>query len=399
MLKHKAYQLLYSDEPLVQSDIKVIRGIRELDDELENWRITIPKFLRPALSISDPRTPMPDPKLQQGMQHIILHLEYHHLMLQAAVDWLDAGAFCLEAILIIKPSQGDIPIIFNLNETQAGSWGGSYWITSYVTTTENEQYFLVSHVLTTPSVRLFRASRLNLGNLEYAQFVEVGNLTSDQDSLDLKIGHHGFQALSDDNLSKTRAFSKHKDVNFDLTYEATTQALPNASSGRFQFGPGTSWEWALPSCKTDGHLVKANGAKATIDPQEIFHLLHVPSTSYKLSIWTIDDEKTGQFNRFATVRGDGEELQVLPVTFKPDYTRTFQSHASSKIVYPLDWDLVVAGFGSFRISSVKADQEMVGTSSLETAYEGFVTYTSRVGGKKFDGFGIVEIFSKQSYFE
>ncbi|RKK68954.1 Kievitone hydratase [Fusarium oxysporum] len=314
--------------------------------------------------------------------------------------------------------KGDIPILFNLNETQAGSWGGSYWITSYVTTTENEQYFLVSHVLTTPSVSLFRASRLNLDNLEYAQFVEVGNLTSDRDSLDLKIGHHGFQALSDDNLSKTRAFSKHKDVNFDLTYEATTQALPNAGSGRFQFGPGTTWEWALPSCKTDGHLVKANGAKATIDPKKSFtwydrqggdnpqtpgnwtwFQLHVPSTSYKLSIWTIDDEKTGQFNRFATIRGDGEELQVLPVTFKPDYTRTFQSHASSKIVYPLDWDLVVAGFGSFRISSVKADQEMVGTSSLETAYEGFVTYTGRVGGKKFDGFGIVEIFSKQSYFE
>ncbi|KAK2685408.1 hypothetical protein QWA68_015786 [Fusarium oxysporum] len=113
MLKHKAYQLLYSNEPLVQSDIEVIRAIRELDHELENWRITIPKFLRPALSISVSITPMPDLKLQQGMQHIILHLEYHHLMaalnssvalcleasrstliyLQAAVDWLEADAF------------------------------------------------------------------------------------------------------------------------------------------------------------------------------------------------------------------------------------------------------------------------------------------------------------------
>jgi len=80
MLKHKAYQLLYSNEPLVQSDIEVIRAIRELDHELENWRITIPKFLRPALSISVSITPMPDLKLQQGMQHIILHLGYHHLV-------------------------------------------------------------------------------------------------------------------------------------------------------------------------------------------------------------------------------------------------------------------------------------------------------------------------------
>lgn len=81
-LKHKTYQLLYSAQALAKSDTEVIRAMLELDDELENWRLSIPKNFRPALSISNPKHPVPDLKLQQQMQHIALHLEYHYLMVK-----------------------------------------------------------------------------------------------------------------------------------------------------------------------------------------------------------------------------------------------------------------------------------------------------------------------------
>jgi hypothetical protein len=91
MLKHKTYQLLYSAHALTKSDAEVIRAILELDDELENWRLSIPKLLRPALSISDPKNPVLDLKMEQQMQHVVLHLEYHHLM----VTIHQAGARCI----------------------------------------------------------------------------------------------------------------------------------------------------------------------------------------------------------------------------------------------------------------------------------------------------------------
>ncbi|KAM5520378.1 C6 transcription factor [Fusarium oxysporum f. sp. phaseoli] len=88
MLKHKPYQLRYSNEPLVQSDIEVIRAIRELDDELENWRLTIPKFLRPAsiLFFILSTTISCAPLCLEASRSTLIHL-------QAAVDWLEADAF------------------------------------------------------------------------------------------------------------------------------------------------------------------------------------------------------------------------------------------------------------------------------------------------------------------
>lgn len=81
-LKHRTYQLLYSAQALSKSNAEVIRAMLELDDELESWRLSIPEVFRPALSISDPKYPVPDLKIQQQMQRNVLHLEYHHLMVK-----------------------------------------------------------------------------------------------------------------------------------------------------------------------------------------------------------------------------------------------------------------------------------------------------------------------------
>lgn len=80
MLKSKTYELLYSAQALTKSDLEIIRAILELDDELESWRLSIPDVVRPALSVSDPKQPVADLQIQHRMQQIILHLEYHHLV-------------------------------------------------------------------------------------------------------------------------------------------------------------------------------------------------------------------------------------------------------------------------------------------------------------------------------
>ncbi|SPJ78821.1 uncharacterized protein FTOL_07212 [Fusarium torulosum] len=91
MLKHKTYELLYSAQALAKSDSEVICAILELDDELESWRLSIPKVVRPALSVSDPKQPLSDLPIQHRMQNIALHLEYHHLV----VTIHRAGARCI----------------------------------------------------------------------------------------------------------------------------------------------------------------------------------------------------------------------------------------------------------------------------------------------------------------
>ncbi|KAG5654927.1 hypothetical protein KAF25_010972 [Fusarium avenaceum] len=91
MLKHKTYELLYSAQALTKSDSEVIRAILELDDELESWRLSIPKVVRPALSVSDPNQQLSDLPMKHRMQNIVLHLEYHHLV----VTIHRAGARCI----------------------------------------------------------------------------------------------------------------------------------------------------------------------------------------------------------------------------------------------------------------------------------------------------------------
>ncbi|KAJ4341545.1 hypothetical protein N0V85_009859, partial [Neurospora sp. IMI 360204] len=54
LIKSKTCKLLYSASALRKSDAELLRDIRELDDELERWRLSVPERYRPALSL--PRT-------------------------------------------------------------------------------------------------------------------------------------------------------------------------------------------------------------------------------------------------------------------------------------------------------------------------------------------------------
>lgn len=54
LIKSKTCKLLYSASALRKSDAELLRDIRELDDELERWRLSVPERYRPTFSL--PRT-------------------------------------------------------------------------------------------------------------------------------------------------------------------------------------------------------------------------------------------------------------------------------------------------------------------------------------------------------
>jgi len=78
MLKSKTYQLLYSARALRKSDAELIRDIRELDDELEAWRLAVPPTFRPWLSLRhDQPTSMSE---LRHMERVMVYVEYHRLI-------------------------------------------------------------------------------------------------------------------------------------------------------------------------------------------------------------------------------------------------------------------------------------------------------------------------------
>ncbi|KAL2012449.1 hypothetical protein VTN00DRAFT_5167 [Thermoascus crustaceus] len=76
MIKSRAYNALYSARGVQKTDAELLRAIRELDDELETWRMSLPPKYRPTLSFSHD-TPI-DPNMD--MRSVMLRLDYHHCM-------------------------------------------------------------------------------------------------------------------------------------------------------------------------------------------------------------------------------------------------------------------------------------------------------------------------------
>jgi hypothetical protein len=80
-IKEKVSRRLYSVQTLKKTNAELLRDIRELDEELEAWRLSIPAAFRPALSISKGcRVDVGEMPLPRSMAHITLHLGYHHVM-------------------------------------------------------------------------------------------------------------------------------------------------------------------------------------------------------------------------------------------------------------------------------------------------------------------------------
>ncbi|KAF2219195.1 fungal-specific transcription factor domain-containing protein [Elsinoe ampelina] len=76
ILKAKAYRSLYSVEAQKKTEIDIIKTIRELDEELEQWRMSLPTAMRPSLAHQE--KPQCEWSMQQ-LQSLMLRLEYHYV--------------------------------------------------------------------------------------------------------------------------------------------------------------------------------------------------------------------------------------------------------------------------------------------------------------------------------
>ncbi|KAJ3579012.1 hypothetical protein NPX13_g1553 [Xylaria arbuscula] len=79
-LKEKISRLLFSPRALKLNDGELVLRIRQLDDDLESWRLSVPSEIRPKLSIpSFQWTPTQEPYATMNTT-CRLQLEYHHLV-------------------------------------------------------------------------------------------------------------------------------------------------------------------------------------------------------------------------------------------------------------------------------------------------------------------------------
>ncbi|KAI1299450.1 hypothetical protein F5Y03DRAFT_408793 [Xylaria venustula] len=81
VLKEEIYRLLFSPRAYKISDGELVCRIRQLDHDLENWRLSTPVHIRPKLSIpSIYMTPTQKPYIVPDVRSAHLQLEYHHLI-------------------------------------------------------------------------------------------------------------------------------------------------------------------------------------------------------------------------------------------------------------------------------------------------------------------------------
>ncbi|PYH88978.1 hypothetical protein BO71DRAFT_120178 [Aspergillus ellipticus CBS 707.79] len=339
-----------------------------------------------------------------------------------SVTWL--GLTAASNAFIFQPDTSNqvvdtrLPILYSITESQtltSNTTGtSSFWTSSHVTGNNSRQYLIISHILVLVTTRtgFYCASILDLTSMDkYTSYVAYANLTATQLSdFNLVTSNYGFSAVSPDKVSIMRTWSDYAGVTFNITFEATTHALFNGGTGALMYGSDTNDEWALPACRTAGSLT-LDGESVTIIPEHsvtwydrqwglgapttgnwTWFEFHFDGTDTKASMWMIDNAQPYQRTRFATMRLQNRDMKVIPVSYEPNMNMTWTSDATG-IVYPLEWMIDMADDGFLAVQSPVADQEMVGSSMGDTAYEGFVTVFGILRGMYVTGYGVVEMIT------
>ncbi|KGO51795.1 Transcription factor, fungi [Penicillium expansum] len=84
MIKSRAHRELYSVSCLQKSDAELLKSIRELDDALEEWRLSVPPRWRPTMSFS-PETS--DPHMVEASRSSLCYLEAAEHVVVDGVFW------------------------------------------------------------------------------------------------------------------------------------------------------------------------------------------------------------------------------------------------------------------------------------------------------------------------
>lgn len=80
IIKSKVIKLLYCTAAFRKRDAELLKDIRELDDELERWRTSIPPQYRPHLAPSYRVNPEPVWNKSKKVHVIVIHLEYYFML-------------------------------------------------------------------------------------------------------------------------------------------------------------------------------------------------------------------------------------------------------------------------------------------------------------------------------
>ncbi|KAL4734840.1 hypothetical protein BDV11DRAFT_197352 [Aspergillus similis] len=133
MIKSRAFTALYSYNGLRKSDAELIRSIRELDEELECWRTSLPLHLRPQLSF------MPKHEKPKNTFLILTHMNYYscvnlfHLASSRCNAWrspsIDGGALIhgLQSSLTVSVEASRSLLLF-LRDSEFRVSAGSFWV-------------------------------------------------------------------------------------------------------------------------------------------------------------------------------------------------------------------------------------------------------------------------------
>ncbi|CAL5869887.1 uncharacterized protein PFLUO_LOCUS4119 [Penicillium psychrofluorescens] len=99
IIKSRAHTALYSVSSLQKSDAELLKAIRELDDELEQWRLSVPPEWRPTMSF---KFEAPDPTA--SMHSVMVRLNYHlcmtiiHQASSRCKAWVNAQSGIMEGV-------------------------------------------------------------------------------------------------------------------------------------------------------------------------------------------------------------------------------------------------------------------------------------------------------------
>jgi hypothetical protein len=80
IIKSRVIKLLYCANAFRKSDAELLKDIRELDDELESWRTSLPQQYRPNLATSYRMNPDPVWNKSKKVHIIVIQLEYYFLL-------------------------------------------------------------------------------------------------------------------------------------------------------------------------------------------------------------------------------------------------------------------------------------------------------------------------------
>lgn len=130
----------------------------------------------------------------------------------------------------------------------------SYWSSSYISGTDGHEYLVLSHVLATPALSVYRGSVLDITDPSFfQQFTSFWNASStfaaNKTALDFASGDGFYFGLSStDKLGPMTTWHDAESTSYNLTYELTSAVILNGGAGSFLWSESRcTFTHALPS--------------------------------------------------------------------------------------------------------------------------------------------------------